>query len=489
MKIVLIALGLLFVGAWRVSAFFDPERERIGEIEFQAEALAGWDRPILKGRLPVFEDNIQNRGPKIELAIAVLPAARPEPDKEPLFYIAGGPGTAASDYIANFIVIAFAEILQTRPIVVVDQRGAGGSNPLKADTAHYQRVQDYLTPTIDVAVARASRPLYEKRGNLRFYTSLNAVLDLEAVRRAMGYERVSFYATSYGVRPALIYINRFPERVRAAILKGVVPPEAAIPVPFARDAQQALEKLAQRCAEDPACASAFPDFREDFDRVLAQLEKEPVKVSLKHPRTGAVEEALFTRSLFSHLMRSCLMDTGLASQLPYWIHRARDGDFQPLAELSLRIRGFYVQRFYEGMSLCVICQEDLPRFAQLDLNAEVAGTFLKRDWIDPALEACHALGLTDAPPPDYLDPGLQQTPVLFISGGMDGATPPRYGENVLKWFPNGRHLVAPNGGHSFRGMMGCVDHIMARFIESGSAAKLETECAAEIPFPPFKITD
>lgn len=465
------------------------EPVRIGEILFQAEEIEGSERPLLKGTLAVFENNLANKGRKIDLAITVLPALRSDEAADPLFYIAGGPGTAASAYIGNFILPVFAEIRQTRTIVVIDQRGTGDSNPLKGETTHYRAVRDYLTPTIDVALVRASRDHYRERGDLQYYNSLNAVFDLEAVRRAMGYERINFYATSYGVRPALIYIQKFPDRVRAAILKGIAGPDAVIPVSFAKDAQGALERLASKCAGDPACARAYPQFRCEFDAVMAQLSAAPQTVRLTHPESGEIQTAALTRQVSAHLVRSCLMDTALAARLPYLIHRAHQGDYQPLAELALRIKQAYLQLMYEGMSLCVICREDYPRFIGTDFEDETDGTFMGRAWVDPAVEGCRILGLDGFSAPDYLRLSPQTTAVLLISGGFDGATPPHHGEALLKYFPNGRHLVVANGAHSFRGMTGCVEGIMAQFINAGSTAALETGCVDAIPFPPFHIDE
>jgi pimeloyl-ACP methyl ester carboxylesterase len=67
-----------------------------------------------------------------------------------------------------------------------------------------------------------SRCLELSRGP-RFYTTASRT-DLDEVRAALEYERVDLYGLSYGTRAALTYLRMFPERVRAVILDGVVPP-------------------------------------------------------------------------------------------------------------------------------------------------------------------------------------------------------------------------------------------------------------------------
>ena len=65
-------------------------------------------------------------------------------------------------------------------------------------------------------------------GDPRYYTTSVAVRDLDDVRAALGYQQIDLYGVSYGTRVAQHYMRRYPERVRAAVLDGVVPPELAL---------------------------------------------------------------------------------------------------------------------------------------------------------------------------------------------------------------------------------------------------------------------
>ena len=78
-------------------------------------------------------------------------------------------------------------------------------------------------------------------------------------------------------------------------------------------------------------------------------------------------------------------------------------------------------------------------------------------------------------------------PVLLISGKRDAATPPKYGDEVLKFFSNGRHIVIDNGGHSFDRMLDCVEHLINDFVVSGTNSHLNLDCIKTIEFPEFKL--
>ena len=483
----LFGLGLL-VGA---TCSAQNGATRIGTIDFRTIEIAGLGQQAMGGSLAVFENNVVGRGRKIALNIVVLPARGQAAKGTPLFFIFGGPGAAASQYTANFVAPVFKAFGEKHDLVVVDQRGTGGSNPLKGDLTEFSRLQDFLVPTIDTRVVAANKDRYRELADLQHYTSLNAVMDLESVRQAMAYEKINIYATSYGVRPALIYMNRYPRRVRSAILKGVVAPSAIIAASFAKDAERSLGLLVEKCENEPACRDAFPDFREEFDAVVQRLDHEPARIMAKNPVTGKRESAVLDRETFTNFVRTVLMNTGAASNLPFAVHAAYANNYEPIVKFLLLLKQSYRARLYEGMSLAVLCAEDYPRFDSLDLSEATKNTFLDRAWIDPAVQACQTMGLQNNEPPDYLNISEKlETPVLLISGNLDAATPPQYGNEVAARFPNGLHLIVKNGSHSFsREMFGCIDVIMDRFLQEGTVANLSTECVDSIGFPAFKTKD
>ena len=76
--------------------------------------------------------------------------------------------------------------------------------------------------------------------------------------------------------------------------------------------------------------------------------------------------------------------------------------------------------------------------------------------------------------------------MLLLSGGIDPATPPRHGERVASWFPNGKHLVAANLGHGVS-LHGCAPRLLEEFIRKGGAASLDGKCLERIPRPLFLL--
>jgi len=247
-----------------------------------AERFESWDRcqltaPGMSQRLearchtmPVPEDHDDPNGRSIDLHVAVLPSDAFRPLADPLFFLAGGPGQAASESYLPYGT-AFARVHRKRDIVLVDQRGTGKSNPL-ACVAPGEHPLHVELPDAEVAAwLRGCLDSYD--ADPTRYTTAAAVRDLEYVRATLGYQRINVYGISYGTRVALELLRHYPTRVRTVILDGVVPSDVAIGLDAAVDAQRALDMILGRCASDPVCGERFLRLSERFEQLLERLSR------------------------------------------------------------------------------------------------------------------------------------------------------------------------------------------------------------------------
>lgn len=443
----------------------------------------GLERDALCGSLQVAERRDRPGGRRIPVAFVVVPAAV-EAAPDPVFYIAGGPGQAATRSVAQ-AVHEHADTLRSRAIVLVDQRGTGGSNRLACAGRPESDIRRYLASGFDLEMLRRCRAELEAKADLTAYTTADAAEDLEAVRAALGYPRLNLDGGSYGTRVALRYMQRHPRRVRAAVLRGVSPASYANPLPFARAGQQALERLFANCGSDAGCARAFPSLPSDFAQVLRRLEGGPVRVEVRNPATGEAQPAELDREVFVTRVHLLLFSSALSARLPYLIHRAASGDFVPFAQLAADFGRAIIEQIDLGMQLSVLCAEDAPLVAAADIDAATSETFLGGGRARQILRAC-AEWPRGAVPADFRRPVRAALPTLVISGEVDPVTPPRFGEEVVRWLPRGRHLVVPNGSHV--DAADCVDRIAAEFVRRGSADGLDTGCLAASVRPPFVLS-
>lgn len=449
------------------------------KIELRPCHLKDFPEEVLCGTLRVPEDRAAGTGRRIDLQVAVLPALRPESAPDPLFLLAGGPGQGARGY-APLAQSGFKEVRRTRDIVLVDIRGTGGSNPLACEMGDPLEILGMGGGAIDPTPC-----LRRLTGDPRFYTTEPIVDDLDDVRAALGYDKINLWGGSYGTRTGLVYARRHPEHVRSIVLDGAAPFEIRLPLYNAWGAQRAMDRLITDCAAEPECRAAFPRLREELGEVIARLERGPVPVRLRHPRTGEPTDLTISRSAFTSGLRGMLYVPSHASLVPQVIHAAAQGDFSPLAALSLETAAWSTETMSLGLTLSVLCSEDVGRITDEDAEREIRGTFLGRAEIDAWRQMCAAW--PRGPQPADVDSVRPlAVPALILSGDLDPVTPPRWGEAMKAHFPGAIHVVVPGAGHNTSNT-GCVPDLIAEFIEKGGADGLDATCVQKVRRPPFVI--
>jgi len=435
------------------------------------------------GVFEVFEDRDAGTGRTIPLRVVLVPAVSPDPDPDPLFFLAGGPGQAASELVAA-VMPTFNRIHKSRDLIFVDQRGTGSSNPLDCvNEAGDSLAAQFASAEMDPGAMERCRDSLD--ADLTKYTTPFAMDDLDDVRAAMGYETVNLYGASYGTRAALVYMRRHPERVRAVVLDGVVPTEMEVFLHFARDGQSAWDDLVRDCNRQESCVEAFPDVRGTLLELLAWLEEEDREVTVRHPLTGAPEVITVERDPFAAHLRGLLYAPQITPLLPLALTKASQGEFEPFVAQSAGISGGTSDSISLGMMLSVVCAEDLPRITPGMREDAAKGTFLGDSLVAMMANACESWPVGELPE-GYNDPVVSDAPVLVLSGALDPATPPRWGDQALRGLPNGVHAIAPGAGHNVS-PLGCAPKKMTEFIKAGSAADLDLSCIGDIKRPDFFI--
>ncbi len=244
---------------------------------------AGGRRALRHLRRPGGPHGAERR--KIGLNVVVVPAFSKPAREDAVTYLAGGPGGAATEE-AGDLSQQLSALNVSRDILLVDQRGTGGSSPHGGDVT-------------------------------QFGTRM-AMDDLDAVRAALGYRQLDVLGSSYGATAAQIYLKLHPSSVRTLILTGAT----AIDVPFfdryAVNAQRALDQLAKLCAGDADCRRTFPGWERQFGAL--------VKAWNTHPMNGMTGDEL------ASIVHELLRDLEKAVSIPLIVSSAAKGDFAPLEE-------------------------------------------------------------------------------------------------------------------------------------------------------------
>ena len=434
------------------------------------------------GTLQVPENRGVKDGRLIPLRVVVLPATGRERAPDPVFFIAGGPGSSVVED-AGGIAWDPAGLRERRDLVLVDQRGTGESRPL--DCLFYgppDSLQSFLGDFMPPAAVRRCRDTYAKDTDLTQYTTTIAAHDLDAVRAALGAERVNLSGGSYGTRAAQEYMRRYPSRVRTASLFGVVAPSEAMPQRFARDAQNALDAVVKECGAEDACRTAFPRLGDEIRAVFDGLARAPARLTVEHPRTKQLATVWLSYDMVAETLRYMLYSSTEAALVPVVMHTAAVGDFTWLARRALRARGAYTGNGnFDGLYLAITCAEDVPRTDPAREAIDAKGTFLGEYRMKQQRAACELWGRSPVPA-DYYTPVRSTAAVLLVTGANDPVTPPRYAAEVARTLPNALNLVVPFGAHGLFGLDGlaCIDEIERQVIERASVVGIDTSCVSKI---------
>lgn len=433
-----------------------------------------------QGTLSVWENREAKKGRKISLHIVVLPAKSKNPKPDPVFFLHGGPGAAATTMASAF---SRSWMRQDRDIVLVDQRGTGKSNPLHVPVpGGPENLQGYLDPLFQVEPFRKALPLLQKRADLRLYTTPIAMDDLDEVRAALGYDRINLIGGSYGTRAALVYMRRHEKHVRTATLMGVAPPSFRNPLYHAKAAQQGLEKIFQEVAKDPKAAKAFPRLPQTFQKVLKQLDQKPVTLTLTDQR-GKMHRVSMDRDAFSSALHAMMYTEKTNRRIPLLISQCANGNWRPFviqAILTNRgLRGIVAL----GMTISVVGSEDIPRITEADLRQETKGTF-RDDGRARQQIAVSKIWPTGKVPKNYGDPVQAKVPALLISGTHDPITPPKWGAKAAKHLPNSLHIIVPATHGSFGPE---VEAIKKQFLNQGTVKGLDLSPIQKRKLAPFVL--
>ena len=442
----------------------------------------GVQGPAQCGTYSVWENRLTQKGRKIDLSVIVLSALQPSRKPDPFFFLAGGPGDAPS-FNVPFFSRVFANVRQSRDLVLVDLRGTGRSHALTCPELLKPDSYGVLdSDLLSLAAVKACRDRLAKEVDLGQYTTEIAVDDLDEVRQALGYKQINLYGTSYGTRVAQVYMRRHPSSLRTVTLKGVVPPSLASPSTHALASEDAWRELLKRCRTDELCAQSYSTLEADLNTLLQRLKDSPV-LQLPAGRDGPAAIRV-SPGLFAESFRFFLYAPESAAQAPKLLRNWVVTNGTGLAENVMTTRGLLGgARLAAGFFLSVSCTEDIP-YLPKNAAALAAQTFAGDYRLKQQVGACTVWPRGKVSKQHRL-PGRSDIPTLLLSGEFDPVTPPSGGEAVRRGLSKALHVVIRNNGHPIGSAEKCISSMIGGFIEKGSAGSLDTSCAATIPAVPF----
>lgn len=374
----------------------------------------------------------------------------------PIFHLNGGPG------MTNMGFEPPAWLLDGHDFVQIGYRGVDGTP--KLDCPEVSRAITGVnggllsTPSLDhlsSAMKSCAARLQAEDVDLRGYTIPEVVEDMEAARRALGYDRINLLSESYGTRVAQIYAIMHPESLLHSAMIGVNPPGHFLWQPQVVDEQVTYyadlwKQAAGRSAPD--LVGAMRSINTDMPRRWLFFPIDP----------GKVKMIAFTL-LYHRTTAPLIFDSYLS---------AVRGDPSGLALMSLAYDFLLPNMMTWGEFFAIGASADFE--PGRDYRAELTTP----DAILGSPMSLLIWGSADGWPvtpmaEEYRQVHPTDIETLLVSGSIDFSTPARFAnDELLPSLRNGQQVVIAEQGHTddFWGFQSkAAERLLTSFYDTGTA--------------------
>lgn len=403
------------------------------------------------GRLTVPENRNNPQSQLVELAFVVLKSTAKNPGA-PIIFLAGGPGVAGIEHAKGERAPVLLALREIGDVVLLDQRGTGLSRPgLFCDRRlDYPLNQPATRDGLIEAFKRQARVCVDQQRakiDLSAYNTEESANDVNALRQALGVDKISLVGTSYGTTLALTIIKRYGEHIHRAIMLGVEAPDQTIKLPS--NGQKQLLKVSELCKNSSQIGASVPDLNEMLILVCERLRKQPATIEVDDPDSEyniAVTVGEFDLKLMAAM--SIGYDDGIR-ELPAALYLMSQGDYSSLGKWALRFRRQYANVTQAAMD----CASGVSVERWSQVQAEEKTAFLGREFDFPFPDVCEAWGVRQLEPAFRYEV-RSDVPALFVSGTLDGRTPVSNAEHVKTGFPNSKMVIVEGAAHGDRLFVG-----------------------------------
>jgi pimeloyl-ACP methyl ester carboxylesterase len=444
------------------------------------------------------ENRAKDNGRKVKLHVAVFPGKKELP---PTFELIGGPGGGGDPMVGMLAAGEMREVeelgfLRDRgDYVIFDQRGVGRSEPNLSCAS--EMFSAAMSSTFTSIMTKCRDRLVGEGIDLGAYTTYDNALDVDDIRKALGYQKMDLHAISYGTLLALEIMRHRPDAVHTVIIDGVVPPEAHLISDTPRTIDENLTRIFAGCAAQNECKTAFPD----LEGSLAALQQ---KMSEKPLQADGTSMDWYD---FIGMVGQSMYEPGGIKRIPLWINDfnargdaafadflkaeeamyAEEGSpptplvsevYKAMQALDGTVDGEKYLGMNDGMYTSVTCS-DSGQYEDLDtaLNdlKKLRPAFQEVEQTKEQFAVC-ALWPKSEKRPTTKQAVTSDLPTLVMGGQYDPVTPSYWAEQVAKTLSKSQFVLENGLGHG--SMDACARQQKAAFLNDPSA-KVDTTCSSE----------
>jgi len=437
------------------------------------------------GTLYVPENRSNPASRRIGIGFARIKAPHPT-GAPPIFWLPGGPGLSV---LGSFTdkgdgpqsrLRSWLSFGAAGDLVVVEQRGYTSRGEMLVETADASPLDKPASVQADSRAmqALARRAVAHNPGkDLSGYTIEAFAADVDDLRRALGYDKISLFGGSFGSQWSLAVMRFHPEIVARAVLSSVEPLNNGFDMPSHVFA--ALQRIAYDADRDPGLAPYLPSggIMAAVRALHQRFAAGPVRVNVRDDAGKAQTIVLGAEDL----QLALLAHTDEAEHWPAFILSLYYGHYDAWARQTMEDRRAAPVKLIGPLA---------------DSSLGVTADREHQMRTDPALDLlggwnfeANLVSAPDWPTPDMGDavrrPRVTSIPVVFVHGDWDTSTPVENTLGLLPYFPNGHAILVHRAGHDgtfyqLRENPGAKQAIYD-FLRTGETQGLPTEVSLAAP--------
>ncbi|MEL6212143.1 MAG: alpha/beta fold hydrolase [Pseudomonadota bacterium] len=460
------------------------------------------------GLLEVPENREKSRGRTLQLHYVKLHAREPddwdaeekgawEKRDDAVIYLTGGPGARVTGYVPRFVKHGLRDV---RDMYILEQRGIGTSqdfcpiyglvDPAAANKPSFLEAQRAGLAAMETCFKNAKAA----RVDLSAYNTIENARDVEALRRALGFEQWNVWGISYGSILGQAYLKQDPDGIRSAVLDAIVPIDPEINFQgIGRHFQRSLDILKEACDADATCAKAHPDFIEKLKAAIRSVQETPIEVDALDPEYFPSGKAWFFNQVVGGATFVQLYEQKNYGGLPAFMSAFADATLNRDEKVFKLMTsgmgpggGFGIS---QGMYNAIACNDgwvegyraawekdaaDHPELGALNGLPALA---------DDVVAICKRYGMKPRDPAQYA-PVETTIPTIVAEGAMDPITPPPFAKAIMPGFVNGTYVEFAFAGHGPTRSVECAGDFLTKFYDDPNA-EVDMTCPDSMEAPKF----
>ena len=452
---ILISLGLvlsLCLLAWQ-----KPVEQPSFHIKKKGPFKIAKDQIHTFGYLRVPENRQQADTRMIELPVYIFKSRNENPQKDPIIWLTGGPGTSLMNSARYSRYFSY---LEDRDLILIEQRGTQYAKPhldcpewaeaaYKASLINLQQLDpnekaEQQENLYAEATRKCKQRLENKGIDLNGYHTREIAADVNDLSKVVGLEQYNILSLSYGTKIAQVLMRYYPENIRSVVMDSPLPLQVDYDTQSLTNLRGVYEGIFADCASDPDCNKAYPDLKKRFYAFTREKNTNPLQLRVYHQQEKKEINCVVKGRDIYRLLGGT--KTANMASVPQMIEEVLSGNYERIESYLSGISSR--SGAGQGMRLSVWCAEENP-FVTAEAIEKESNRYPESKGAYPAVfspEVCEIWGVKAMD--ERANQGIQSPiPTLIVSGEFDADTPVGWGKLMSESLPNSHHVIFRAYGH------------------------------------------